>query len=132
MNNLKKPGRKYQITVFYDGGCPLCRREIQHYRRMRGADRVEWVDVTRQTEKLCDYGISLEQAMARFHVREIDSGRWLTGAYGFAALWRQLPAMRWLAISLEALRLIPAMDWLYTHFARHRIKKRCSGKACRL
>ena len=30
--------------VFYDGGCPLCRREIAHYRRIDSAERLRWVD----------------------------------------------------------------------------------------
>lgn len=29
-------------TVFYDGSCPLCSREIAHYRRLRGAESLKW------------------------------------------------------------------------------------------
>jgi hypothetical protein len=24
---------RYKSVVFFDGGCPMCRREIDHYRR---------------------------------------------------------------------------------------------------
>ncbi len=30
-------------TVYYDGTCPLCRREIAFYRRCAGATSIVWV-----------------------------------------------------------------------------------------
>lgn len=32
-------------TLFYDGGCPLCSREVAHYRGLDQSDRVPWVDI---------------------------------------------------------------------------------------
>ena len=31
------------LTVFYDGACPLCDREISFYKRRRGAEGVRWI-----------------------------------------------------------------------------------------
>jgi predicted DCC family thiol-disulfide oxidoreductase YuxK len=118
-----------ELVVFYDGACPLCKREIAHYQRMHGANRVEWVDITRDSARLSAHGLSFEQAMARFHVLQSD-GTWHTGAYGFVALWKHLRALRWLAVGLQRLRLLPLTDWLYTRFARRRLKGRCNGSGC--
>ena len=45
--------------MFYDGECPLCRREVAHYRRLDRERRIDWSDITREPERLEKYGISL-------------------------------------------------------------------------
>ncbi|MEO0881343.1 MAG: DUF393 domain-containing protein [Pseudomonadota bacterium] len=79
------------FTVYYDGSCPLCVREIGFYRKLRGADAIEWQDVS--TGLLNEDDLSCEAAMARFHVRTRD-GQLIDGGRAFVALWRQLPAFR--------------------------------------
>lgn len=116
-------------TIFYDGACPLCRREIDHYRRRRGAERLAWIDVARADAPLAPYGLSRERAMARFHVRNA-AGRWQTGAFGFAALWSHLPAYRWLAFTLRSLRVLPLLDRVYVRFARWRLHRTCDERTC--
>ena len=116
-------------TVFYDGQCPLCSREINHYRRLRGADRLVWVDITRDDEMLRTHGLQKETAMASFHVRDA-AGNWHTGARAFIELWCHLPGYHWLSRSLRALRLVPALDWAYNRFARWRLQRRCDSASC--
>ncbi len=118
-----------QATVFYDGECPLCRREIRHYRHLRGADRLLWVDITQEETMLDAHGLRRENAMARFHVRDA-SGIWHIGAWGFVELWSHLPAYRWLARLLRGLRLVGILDRVYNRFARWRLKRRCSAGQC--
>ncbi|MDJ0881569.1 MAG: DUF393 domain-containing protein [Gammaproteobacteria bacterium] len=115
-------------TVFYDGSCPLCSREIRHYRRLRGAEQLLWIDVS-EPEATLAYGLTKDAAMARFHVLDA-SGEWQTGAYGFAELWSQLPAYRWLAVLVKKLRLLPLLDKAYTRFARWRLKRDCTSGSC--
>ena len=118
------------VKVFYDGGCPLCRREIEHYQGMKGAETIRWIDITESSSEMLSYGLTVETAMARFHVLDAE-GRWQTGAYGFSEVWSQLPALRWASLLLNRLHLLRAVDWIYTHFARWRLKKRCTGNVCR-
>lgn len=89
------------LTVYYDGACPLCRTEIAHYRGQAGAERVNFVDLaTVKSEAALGPGLALPAAKARFHVRETD-GRLVSGAAAFARLWRRLPGWRWLARLVE-------------------------------
>jgi predicted DCC family thiol-disulfide oxidoreductase YuxK len=34
-----------RLTVYYDGGCPICAREIGFYRARPGAEGFDWVNV---------------------------------------------------------------------------------------
>ena len=116
-------------VVFFDGECPLCRREISHYRRLSGAERLDWIDITLTHEFTADYGLSREAAMARFHMLDV-SGQWQTGMWGFAELWSYLPGYKRLASFLRALHLLPALDRFYTLFAHWRLGRRCSEGVC--
>lgn len=80
------------LTVYFDGSCPLCTAEINHYARQEGASCIHFVDVSSDT---ADIGpdLSAETAMRRFHVRQAD-GKLLSGAKGFIAIWQVLPRWR--------------------------------------
>ncbi len=85
-----------KLKVFFDGGCPMCRKEIRIYQQADVAKAIDWVDVS-------DPGIDAtlplarETLLARFHV-ERPSGELVSGARGFIELWRQLPKWRWAGI----------------------------------
>lgn len=123
-------GDAAQPVVLYDGGCPLCRREIDHYRRVQGADQLKWVDISETNNLQWLYGIERDTAMRRFHVRTSD-GRWQIGAYGFAEVWSHLRGYRLLAKLVQALRLLRPLDWVYRHFADWRFdRRRCTEGRC--
>jgi predicted DCC family thiol-disulfide oxidoreductase YuxK len=118
--------RRDRPVLFYDGGCPLCRKEIAHYRRLDRAGRVEWVDLYAEPHQAQRYGVSWRSAMQRIHLLETD-GRLVTGAPAFAALWRRLPGYRWLARLVSLSGALPVLDRCYAIFARWRWRRR---KAC--
>ncbi|MCU0975861.1 MAG: DUF393 domain-containing protein [Steroidobacteraceae bacterium] len=107
-----------RVTVFYDGGCPLCSREIGTYRRMQGADELCWIDVSRQDAPL-DGRITRERALARFHVQASD-GSLVSGGAAFVRLWASLPGLRWLAAIASRPPLSWAMEPAYRLFLRLR------------
>lgn len=125
----KMPQSAAKPVVLFDGGCPLCRREIAHYRRVAGADRLEWVDIASHPALEQTYGVTPAAAMARFHVRRVD-GSWATGAYGFAEVWGNLSGYRLLATIVCRLGLLPLLDWAYVRFAGWRLRRRCGDQGC--
>ena len=116
------------LTVYYDGGCPLCRAEIGHYRRAAGAERVAFVDV--QAGGSLGPGLDCAAALRRFHVREPD-GRLVSGAAAFALLWRALPAWAWLG-RLLGLRLLGRRPVLAVAERAYRISLRLRPRLARL
>jgi predicted DCC family thiol-disulfide oxidoreductase YuxK len=120
-----------KTTMFFDGGCPLCNREVAHYRRLDRRGSIRWVDITSQPEALSEHGIGYAAAMERLHALGED-GRIVSGVPAFVTIWRQLPGYRHLARIVEGLGLVPVLDRLYARFAAWRLKRRCSGGACDL
>lgn len=82
-------------TLYYDGACPVCSREIAMYRRQPGADAVRWVDVTCCPTEALGPGLTREAALARLHLRRAD-GSLVSGAAAFTTLWLNLPRWAWL------------------------------------
>lgn len=108
-DRIKDPTK--DLRIYYDGGCPLCRAEIDHYRRCAGAERLDFVDVGRDAHAPdLGPGLDREAALARFHVRD-GEGRLVSGAAAFARLWRTLPGWRWLGrlVDLRLLGLRPVL-----------------------
>ena len=102
MKNQEKPPA---LTIYYDGSCPLCQREIAFYRRNPASHALAWVDVSQPA--VLGAGLDCAQAMARFHVRTAD-GQLFDGAAAFSQLWRRLPGWRLLGWVLA----MPPISWL--------------------
>ena len=83
------------LTVYFDGACPVCSKEIAYYQRQAGAQDCEWIDASRCTDAQLGADLSRETALGKFHVRHPD-GKLTSGMGGFAALWRVLPKTAWL------------------------------------
>lgn len=106
-----------QVTVWFDGGCPLCLAEIRLFRRLDGARRrIAFVDVA-DGATACP--LDRAQLLARFHAAEAGRPP-VSGAAAFAAMWRAIP---WLRPLGEAARWGPALwalERLYRLFLRAR------------
>ena len=94
-------------AVFYDGGCPVCRREIGLYRRHVPEEAVDWLDVAAAPPGAVAPGLDREAAMRRFHVRRAD-GSIEGGARAFFALWRSIPKLRWAGVAFDR----PPFTWV--------------------
>lgn len=98
----------------FDGGCPLCRREISVYRKLAPLEPIAWLDVSDTTKPLAN---SQERAgyLARFHVRRAD-GTLVSGAAAFIALWLTLPGWRWLGRFGNLPGIATVLEIFYTVF----------------
>lgn len=114
---MSADGPSAGVTVYFDGSCPLCRREVALYQGLESHAQLNWHDVSQHAPDAP--GLCQQQAMARFHVRDTD-GQLYSGAMAFVVLWRQLPGWRWLAKCAALPGVTPMLEWGYVHFLRWR------------
>ena len=80
-------------TLYYDGQCPLCRREIDSLRAARG-EAIALVDIHRLG---ADAPVARDELLRTLHLRRAD-GQWLRGADANVAAWDNTGKARWLAL----------------------------------
>ncbi|MFG1192840.1 thiol-disulfide oxidoreductase DCC family protein [Xanthobacter flavus] len=112
------------VTVWYDSACPLCRREIALMRRLDREGHISFVDLNSDTGCPLDRG----DMLARFHASE--DGQIVSGAAAFAAMWRQIPRLRWIGRAARNPRVLALLERTYIAFLR--IRPRLQGLARRL
>jgi predicted DCC family thiol-disulfide oxidoreductase YuxK len=101
------------VTVWYDGGCPLCVREIALMKRLDREDRIRIVDVDAE-DAVCP--IDRDLLLRRFHAREGDDGPMLDGAAAFAAMWRAVPPFRPLGLLARNRAVLWVLERMYSVF----------------
>lgn len=119
------------VTVWFDGGCPLCVREISLMRRLDQRGRIEFIDVA-STHSDCP--LDQSTLLARFHARE--HGQMLSGAAAFAAMWRAIPMLRPLGLLARNRVVLAVLEKLYGWFLRIRprlqsLARRADGQSSR-
>ncbi|OYW22774.1 MULTISPECIES: thiol-disulfide oxidoreductase DCC family protein [unclassified Sphingomonas] len=100
-----------ELTIWFDGGCPLCRSEIALMRRLDKRDAITFIDVS-NGEAACP--IDRDALLARFHARE--DGVMLSGAAAFAAMWRAIPLLRPIGLAARNETVLAVLEWLYRRF----------------
>ena len=103
------------LTIWYDAGCPLCRREIALMRRLDRAGAIRFVDATGD-DISCP--IDRPEVLARFHASE--DGVLVSGAAAFAAMWRAIPLLRPLGLAARRPWPLAILERLYVRFLRVR------------
>lgn len=120
--NLQPPRADYDtprdLTVYYDGSCPLCRREIAAYQSLPGAERLSWEDVAQAGERVAP-DLNRSDALARMYVRTAD-GVLVNGAHAFALMWQALPRTRWLGRLAATRPALWVLEPLYRVFLKIR------------
>jgi predicted DCC family thiol-disulfide oxidoreductase YuxK len=118
------------FEVFYDGGCPLCKREIGMIRRLDRRGRLRFTDIDAPDFRAETVGKSHDELMARIYGRLAD-GTWVTGVEVFRQLYGAV-GLRPLAWLSRAPGISHGLDLAYRIFARHRLKLtgRCTTDRC--
>ena len=123
------PGQ-FDVEVFFDGACPLCRREMAVVRRWDRRQRIRFTDIADPTFRASDVGKTHEDLMAQMHGR-LPDGTLIRGVEVFRRLYAAVGFGPLVALSRLPL-LSQILDLGYVVFARHRLKftGRCTAESC--
>ena len=109
---------QWPLTLYFDGDCPLCAREIKLLRRRASEDRLQLVDMSQGGFEASALGFSHEQMQASLHARFAD-GRWVKGLDATLWAWRAAGLGAWAApLTWRATR--PLLSVAYRVFCRLR------------
>lgn len=110
------------ITVFYDGKCGLCSREINHYRKIAPPNIFDWQDITESNERLQQEGISLVNGLKILHAKDTQ-GQLHLGVDAFILIWKQLKRWQVLAKFIALPLIYPLAKFAYHCFAKWRFAR---------
>jgi predicted DCC family thiol-disulfide oxidoreductase YuxK len=82
------------LSVYFDGACILCSREIEHYRKIDRAQALRLVDIADPRFKAETEGLDPVRVQKVMHVRKAD-GTLVTGVDAFREIWLHLPRYAW-------------------------------------
>ena len=106
-----------KTEVYFDGACPLCRREISLYRKLDKEGVVSWVDVANCNPTVS--GLTKDELLKRFHIKN-KQGVILSGARAFFDLWKELPGWKWLGRLGKYSFVVNMAEIMYIGFLRVR------------
>ncbi len=128
-----------KLTIFFDGGCPLCRREVDFLQSRNQKGHLGFIDINSSDFSLdLKYGITYKQAMERIHALKIDGSvikdiKVFQEAYGLIGLG-------WIYAPTKLPILDKFIEFFYGLWAKYRLKitfrpsieKLCSERDCKL
>lgn len=116
MNNMKS---QEKLRVYYDGLCKVCSKEIEHYKKQKGADRINFVDICGRQFDAVKEGVDPVLVHKEMHVRRLD-GTYATRVEAFIEIWKTLPKYNFLAKIASLSAVSALLDLGYSGFTRIR------------
>ncbi|MFH4462968.1 thiol-disulfide oxidoreductase DCC family protein [Vibrio diabolicus] len=124
-----------KLTIFYDGTCPRCAKEMHALKRRDVKQAIKIVDI--YSDEFSDYPqIDAQKANTILHALN-DNNELILGLDVTHRAW-QLVGRGWLYAPLRWPLLKPIADWLYLRFANNRYRvsywltgsSRCNSGQC--
>ena len=126
-----------KLTILFDGGCPLCKREVDflHSRNQKGY--LTFIDINSLDFSLeLEYGITYKQAMERIHALRSD-GSVIKDIKVFQEAY-SLIGLGWIYAPTKLPILDNFIEFIYRLWAKYRLKitfrpsieKLCTERDC--
>ncbi len=124
---------QYPLTVFFDGACPICAREIAFMKRLDRRRHLTFCDFSHPDYDAASIGVAPAELGRVIHARWAD-GSVITGVEVFRAMWEAVGLG--LLAKLSRLSVVePLVLKAYAWFARNRLRltgrsHACTGDVC--
>ena len=109
-------------TIFYDGKCGLCLREINYYKKIARGDKFCWLDIATDPTPLEQLKISQLDGLRRLHGLDAE-GHIHVGVDAFLLIWRALPYWRLLGMVVGLPGIRQFAQLVYNWFADYRFSR---------
>tara|TARA_Y100001968_G_scaffold158772_1_gene145203 strand:+ start:425 stop:823 length:399 start_codon:yes stop_codon:yes gene_type:complete len=128
-----------KLTIFFDGGCPLCKREIDFLQSRNHKGHLNFIDINSSDFSLdLKYGITYKQAMQRIHALKSD-GSVINDIRVFQEAY-SLIGLGWIYAPTKVPILDKFFEFIYVLWAKYRLKitfrpsieRLCAEKGCDL
>ncbi len=87
---MKSTQTTHALTVYYDGLCHLCSREMQYYYKQPGSGQIRFCDIMDPEFDAAAEGLDPKHVHQVMHVKT-QQGELKTGPDAFIAIWEVLP-----------------------------------------
>ena len=128
-----------KLTIFFDGGCPLCKREVDFLQSKNQEGALSFIDINTSDFYLdLRYGITYKQAMERIHALKSD-GSVIKDIKVFQEAYT-LIGLGWIYAPTKFPIFDKFIEFIYGIWAKYRLKltfrpsieKLCTEKGCEL
>lgn len=132
-SHRKQEGLEHEFEVFYDGKCPLCKREINWLKKKDKQNRIRFTDISEENFDAAFFGKTERDFMMTIQGRVLDQdeNRWVSGVEVFRQIYSRV-GFSWL-VSVSRLPILRhVMSGIYVIFAKLRFlhaSRRC-GEQC--
>ncbi len=111
--------KPYPLTVYFDGECPICRREIDLMKLVNRKERLQFIDFSVSSYHSLDHELSTCDLGKVIHARWSD-GTIITGVEVFREMWEAI-GLGFLARFAGRPTINKLLVRAYTWFARNRL-----------
>lgn len=102
--------------VYFNGDCPVCSAEMNHYANLCKQGRKTWsfIDSMQYPDALAECGLRSDHLERRVYIKD-SKGRIVSGLPALTELWAAMPQYRWLAKLASLPLLSHVAAGLYDH-----------------
>ena len=83
----------YNMKVYFNNSCKICRSEINLYKKEK-IEEIDWIDITNNELAEKETNKDDKQLLRRLHVK--DNDKVLEGAEAFLCVWQKIPKYKFL------------------------------------